>query len=303
MRWRNAIPLLDHVIAVTICVDDLDRTARAYAQALGYREVGRSRITGAQAKTWHCPAMKGASTLLMQPESDDDFTLRFVETAPTEGYAPLQTHGWNAMELLVQDPDALAARLEGRDFTIIGMPYDLDAAGNARAMQAQGPNGEVVYLTRLKGAYAEFFGAARSFVDRGFIMVAGGPDHEAMKAFYAGLGQEIVGESDFAIKVLSRANDLPIDARYPLSSARLARNFSFELDGYPEVTRPRPRREGELPPGMAMVSVAVTTLADMPTPWRSEAQCLEGAIYEGRRVAVTMGAAGEWLECIEFQEM
>ena len=288
---------------MTICVDDLDRTARAYAQALGYREVARARVTDAQARTWDCPEMAGTPMMLMQPESGEEFAIRFVETAPTNGYVPLQTHGWNAMELLVQDPDALAARLAASDFTIIGMPYDLDPEGNARAMQAQGPSGEVVYLTRLKGAYADFFGAAQSFVDRGFIMVAGGPDHDAMKAFYASLGQEIVGDDDFAIKVLSRANGLPVKTRYPLSSARLARNYSFELDGYPDVTRPRPRREGELPPGMAMVSIAVASLEAMPLKWRADPLALEVAPYNGRRAAVTIGAAGEWLECIEIEEL
>ncbi|MFN2099906.1 hypothetical protein ACEWMW_07415 [Altererythrobacter sp. MF3-039] len=287
---------------MTIIVDDIGETARAYGEAFGYRDLERRAVSASEAETWDCPAMEGAPLLLMQPESGADFALRFVEAEPTEGYAALQTHGWNAAELLVQDPDAMAERLAASTFEVIGMPYDLGGNPNARAMQVQGPSGEILYLTRLKGDYAEFFGTANCPVDRGFIMVAGGPDHDAMKRFYADLGQEIVGESDFPITVLSRALGLPRETRYPLSSARLARSYSFELDGYPEQTRARPRRYGELPPGIAMVSVAVNNLDAIDLEWRSPPKPITHAPYNGRRAAVAIGAAGEWLECVDGGE-
>jgi hypothetical protein len=49
------------------------------------------------------------------------------------------THGCNATELLVTDPDAVAAQLEGSAFRVIGAPKNLGPGENAsRAFQALG---------------------------------------------------------------------------------------------------------------------------------------------------------------------
>jgi len=49
--------------------------------------------------------------------------LRFVESPAAAGWHALTTHGWNATELVVQDLDALAARLgSSGDFRLIAHP-------------------------------------------------------------------------------------------------------------------------------------------------------------------------------------
>jgi hypothetical protein len=48
-----------------------------------------------------------------------------------------------------------------------------------------------------------------------------------------------------------------------------------------------------------MVSFFVDKLDDLPIGFRAEPQILEGVVYDGCRVAVAEGAAGEWLELIE----
>lgn len=292
--------MLRRVIAVTITVQDLAETQRAYGEWLGYRTVFEGAVSADEAALWDAPAMRDAPLALMAPEGGDPFRLRFIVAPPTEGFAPLQCHGWNAVELLARDPDTLAERLADSPFKILGQPYDLSADGAARAMQVLGPSGEVLYLTRLSGHHAAFFGTAQSEVDRAFICVAGGPDHAAMMRFYGEqLGQHLVTTDGFAITVLSRANGLPVDTVYPLSSARLTEGFSFELDGYPPCTRPRPISDGALPPGIAMVSAGVVDLDAVPVDWRSAPRGVPGDIYQGRRAAMVEGAAGEWLELIE----
>jgi hypothetical protein len=90
----------------------------------------------------------------------------------------------------------------------------------------------------------------------------------------------------------------PDEHRIALALAPLSSNFVLELDEYPSETIPRPCREGDLPPGIAMVSF-VTRDLDIPLPWRSAPRPLPGAPYSGRRAGVIRGPAGEWIELIE----
>ena len=85
----------------------------------------------------------------MQPESGAGVFLRFVQAAPVAGYGPMKTFGWNATEILVQDPDALAEQLADSPFKIVGSPMNLSSNENIRAMQVVGPANEVLYLTRI----------------------------------------------------------------------------------------------------------------------------------------------------------
>ena len=48
-----------------------------------------------------------------------------------------------------------------------------------------------------------------------------------------------------------------------------------------------------------MVSIGVDRLDDLRVQWRRPPQRLDAFPYNGRRAAVTIGPAGEWLEFIE----
>jgi len=99
-----------------------------------------------------------------------------------------------------------------------------------------------------------------------------------------------------AVSVLQAALNLPADGKIRIALATLSPGFLIELDEYPSVTVPRPQREGDLPPGMAMVSfTAKTSLADKSL---GAARPRPEAPYFGRKVALLRGAAGEWLEIV-----
>jgi hypothetical protein len=101
-----------------------------------------------------------------------------------------------------------------------------------------------------------------------------------MLAFYARtLGTRTVAPSPVLVKVVNDAFGLAPDARIPLGIVKLPRDWLIEVDGYPPQAAPRPRRPGDLPPGIAMLTVAVAGYAG-PLPARVE------------------GAAGEWLELV-----
>ncbi len=298
--WEKGRAMLKFIVAVTICVSDLSATEQAYRQFLGYQVIERASISDELAELWDTPAMAGSDYIVMQPESGADIVLRFIAQEPVEGYAMLRTEGWNAVELLVQDTDAVAARLVDSPFEILGQPRDLTTDGMVRAMQARGPADEMVYLTRIAGERTALLGEATSFVDRPFIVVIGARDETALIDFYgARLSNETASSGDFPITMISKAYGLPLETTYPITSARLEGKFSIEMDKYPEQAIARPRRDGELPPGIAMVSFGVESLDQIDLEWRARPKEIMTAPYGGRRAAIAVGPAGEWIEFVE----
>lgn len=288
--------MLKSIVVVTIAVAQLGPVEDAYERYLDYVNVGGGIVSEATATVWGAPAAAGQPYLLMRAESGHPALLRFVEAQSVDGYAPMLTHGWNATELLVKDPDALAERLEDSPFEIVGPPADLWSAPDApRAMQAMGPGNELLYLT-WNGQFE-----INSFVDRVFIMVLGGPSMAAFNDFYGDrLGLAVSEAQAFNIGVLSNAQALPADTTYPLAIATLSKEFLIELDEYPDgATQPRPRQDGMLPPGVAMVGFAVASIDALDLDWRAAPAALPEVPYLGATVAVAVGPAGEWLEFIE----
>lgn len=287
--------MLKSIIIVTIAVQQLAGIGPAYEKEFDYRTVHRGPVPAALASAWDAPEMAGRKHLLMQPASGAEVYLRFVETPDVEGYKPLATHGWNATELLVKDPDAVAAQLEDSDFEIIGPPKDLWEAPNApRALQALGPGDEVLYLTRNDNF------ETRTAVDRVFIMVVGGPSMAAFRDFYGtSLGLAVGEPTPFTISVLSDAQGLPASTTYPLAVATVSPEFLVELDEYPASVPARPVAEGSIPPGTSIVTFTAPNLSLLDLKWRAAPGKIDAMPYDGRRVAVTVGPAGEWLEIVE----
>lgn len=293
--------MLTSIIAVTITAPDLAAVERAYGQYLDYRVVDRGSLPADLAGLWAAPALAGREYLVMQPASGAPVYLRLVRQEPVEGYAAMRTWGWNSNEILVQDTQAVHARLANSPFKVIGPPRGLSMNPDIVAMQALGPAGELVYLTCIPEGLAAFnLGSARSFVDRSFIVVLGGPDMEAMRRFYAEtLGMPTTEPAPSTITVLARAWGLPDTTQFPLGLVRFAEHFLIELDEYPAGAKARPGRSGELPPGMAMVSFGVRSLDDVHAGFLAGPRPIECLPYSGRRAALLRGAAGELIELVE----
>jgi len=289
--------VLKSIIIVTISVLHLGPVEDAYRSQLDYRPVERGAVSAETAVTWDARSMEGRGYLIMQPANRERVYLRFVENPTTEGHAAMTTHGWNATELLVTDPDTLAERLADSSFEIVGPPKDLWAAPNApRAMQVIGPAGELLYLTRNHRF------TVNTPVDRVFIMVLAGPSMAALDAWYSNrLGLDVGDPMPYAITMVSRALGLPMDTTYPLAIATVSPRFLIELDEYPPHVGARPVTDGFLPPGTSMVTFAVDDLAALDLDWRAPPQTLAELPYAGRRTAVTVGPAGEWIELTESE--
>ncbi len=293
--------MLDAIIAVTLAAPDLGEAERAYSAQLGYQVVERAQVSRSLAKSWEAKAMRGRDYVLMQPASGEPVYLRIVAAEPAlPGYAPLRTYGWNANEILVEDPVALARQVR-EPFKVIGEPRPLDFNPNIIAMQVTGPAGEVNYFTRIPPTGSVFnLGSAKSFVDRTFIVVVGGPDVDALRSFYRDVLQAPTSDVQTTkINVLQDAYGLPGDTGTRIGIVQFPSSFLIELDQYPEAAISRPIRRGHLPPGIAMVTFAVRNFDGVQLPWKVEPAVRAEAPYNGRRAGLIIGPAGEWIELVE----
>jgi hypothetical protein len=295
VQERAVRPLLGAIRAVTYSVPDLGAVEHAYVTQLGYTVAARGRIGAAQARSWGAPAVAGLPVLLLAPASGEAVFLRFIEDAQAAGWSALTTFGWNATEFVVENVDELAIRLDGGAFEIIGPPKALTRFPMIRAMQAIGPAGECCYFTQVGPGSGLNLAAARSFVGRIFIVVAAGPDADALFIPYAQFGNLLDPPVATPVTVISRAHALPVDTLHRHGLVRLTEGTLIELDQYPPSAHPRPAIEGRLPPGMAIVTFAVDSLGDrafVAPPATSELPGIHGCC------ACLRGAAGELIEIV-----
>ena len=279
-------PGLQRLVGFTITAPDPRAAAQAYGDVFGWPVEAEGTVSRDQAFLWGAPATEGRRWLRLRPPGEPCTWVRFVEQAAEPGL-PFLSYGWNAMEVLVRDPYELARGLEGTPFRVLIPPRPLPFDPALHAMQVIGPAGELLYCTSLPREREVFdLRAATHRVDRPFIAILGGPDAEAMLAFYArALATPVIAPSPVLVKVVNDAFGLAPDARIPLGIVKLPRDWLIEVDGYPPQAGPRPRPPGGLPPGIAMLTVTVADAA-------------AGAGYAGPLPARLEGAAGEWLELV-----
>ena len=291
---------LGPISCVTIAALDVQRMIDAYHLHLGYQLVDHGRVSPAQARLWGRAGLAGRRYASMLPGGEGPTFVRFVESRAPADYTPFRHMGWNAAEFMVQDTDGIAARLAGSPFRIIGEPADLSFTDKIRAMQALGPAQESVYLTSFKEKLAQFdTPEARHYVDRVFIVILGGPSVKVVNEFYyRHFGVAMAPVMPSVISVLSRAHGLPVDSKHELAALALQGQSFIEADTMPAATLPRGGLEGELPPAIAMVSFGVDRLPE-DLDYLAPPVALPEAPYHGRRAAIAVGAAGEWIELIE----
>jgi len=288
------------ISCVTIAAPELQRMIDTYRLYLGYELVDHGRVPAAQAQLWGRPALAGRRYAIMLPGGEGLTSFRFIESQPAPAYAPFRHMGWNAAEIMVQDTDAVAARLVDSPFQVIGPPADLSFTDKIRAMQVLGPARESLYLTSFKEKMPEFDTPdPKHFVDRVFIVILGGPSVAELNAFYSRhFGVAAAQVMPAVISVISNAHGLPPQTRHDLAAIALNGQSYIEADPMPVTTLPRTSAGEELPPAIAMVSFGVDRLPDS-LDYVSPPQVLPQAPYHGRRAALAFGAAGELIELIE----
>jgi hypothetical protein len=293
--------MLGAIRAITTTVPDIAVIEESYSRFLGYRTVQHGVVSPATAQSWGAPGVAGNRLLVMMPESGDETYLRFVEQPMPSGFKPLTSYGWNATEILVQNPYGLAKRLAGSPFRIIGPPHELDGLPGIVAMQVIGPAQEILYFTYKTPVAGADTPLARSFVDYCFIAVMGGPDMNAMLAFYRNtFGNPPGNVAQIPITVLSDANGLAQDTRYPLATILLEGPKKLEVDQYPPSATKRPRPPGGLAPGMAIVTFAHGRLDRLSHKGFRPPRSSDMPPFTDHRTIAFAGAAGELIELVEI---
>ncbi len=248
----------------TIVTADIEGAVQAYRRFLGYRDDGLAPIEADAAARWGAPALAGRRQAVMRPRSGHARFIRFVEQAGAAEYRPLGSFGWNAIEIVVRDLDAVAADLAMSPFRVLGAPETLDLGftDRIRAMQVEGPSGEVLYLTEIDGPIPGFdLPVAQSDVDCAFVAVLGAASLPASMRFYGELFDVAPGPTLQArIACLSAAHGLPPAMRHALATVALPDGSLIEIDAYPTGAAPIMRTPCGLPAGIAFVSFQATTV-------------------------------------------
>ena len=253
--------ILESLLMVSVLAVDLDVTAIAYRDHLGY-EV---KQTGVIQKT--CAVQMGDASLagrafmnMRPPKGEREVILRFIEGA-SEAYKPMLSPGWSAVELLAQDPNTLSHQMSNSAFTVVGEPAYLTAAKKILAMQTSGPSGELLYLTKMFEPESSLLKptAPQSPIGNTFIMVAGSSDLKATRIFLEDtFGNLVTNPVPFKIDVLAKARGDSSDTRYPIMMLKFSGPFGFEFDEYG-----KERETTKVPGGVILVSASIDALTSI----------------------------------------
>lgn len=281
---------------------DLDAALADYHQRLGFEIAELGTVPADVAASWGCPAVAGARMATLAPASGTPCHIRLVEQPVPPDFLPTRTFGWAAFEITVQDVFGWPDRLAGSGFDIVGAPREIPGLPYFVALQMLGRGREMIYLNEVRSnTPTSDLPPARSPVDRLFIVILASPDRAATMAWYADrLGLEEGGSYTIPYTMISRAFGQPLDTLHSLSMAQKGRMPIVEIDDYPDAATSRPQGAGMLPPGNALVTLAVDGLEGRGLDFITPPAVREGAFYAGRRAATVRGSAGELLELVEI---
>ena len=283
-------------------VPDLAEAIRAYRDILTLDLVEQGTLSADLATSWQCPANAGSPYAVLRPKSGAPCWFRLVEQPDHPDFKPTTTYGWAAFETTVEDvwhwPEALPEDL----FEIVGPPKVLENIEPAFIpMQALGTGREMIYLNQVLGDLPDTdLPRAGSAVDKIFIVVLATPDRNESIAWYTdNLGLMRGADYTLPYSMINDAFGLSPETQTTITMVSHGKMPIVEVDDYPEAAAPRARHEGMLPPGNALVTLAVPDLDACTVDWITPPTARDGALYEGRRAATAIGTGGELVECVE----
>ena len=301
----NAELQLQRITIATVSTSNLRGFERRYTHWFGYEVRERGRVSTALAKSWGAPKSAGRRYVLMSSEGSPDVFLRAVQAPRVKGYEAMTTWGWNAIEIIANDPIALREKFNRSPFKVIGEPKGLNSYPSIVAFQLVGPDNEVIYLTGETGDPEKSpLPLPSGDVDRIFIMVVAGPDIEALLDWYSTKFDMPRGPArQVPIRVVQVAQNLTAEDLVGIGLIRLNEHGNLiEFDGYSAAhTGPRPFHAGHLPPGVGITSFSVPDLDELELLYLQPPAYYHGKAYDGRRSATVRGPIGELIELVEYR--
>lgn len=286
----------------TVSAENAASLAATYTEYFDLQVVESGTVPGDLADSWGAPGMAGQPYIVMASSSEADIFIRIVENPGMPAYTPLRSFGWNAMEICVEDVDGLFAKLKDSPFEIIGPPAELEFSSIIYPMQAVGPANEVLFLNEVRGDLPNNdLPKAGAPVDHIFIMILAAPDREkAIKFYTEKLGWTEGDSYNLTYTVINNAFGFDGDQKTDITMTCVGRLVNNEIDQYPPETVTREKTDGKLAPGIAAVSYMVSSLDGLDIEFLAPPTHRDGVIYQGRRAACCIGAAGELIELIEI---
>lgn len=290
------------ILGALSCTPDLDAALADYRDVLRLDVVAQGPLDPALAASWGVPGSAGRQMAVLRPGSGADCCFRLVEQPLPDGFRPTRTFGWAAWELTVKDVFALRGELDGSGVTVLGEPKEIAAIPFFVAMQALGRGQEMLYFNETRAMMPGTdlpFAVAK--VDQAFIAILAAPDRAAAVAWYRdALKLDEADTFRIPYSMINKAFDLPADHITALTMIQQGRMPIVEIDEYPAAATPRTGLPASLPPGNAMLTLAVDSLDALALDWIALPAVRTEAPYAGRRNAAVRGPAGELLELIEI---
>jgi catechol 2,3-dioxygenase-like lactoylglutathione lyase family enzyme len=290
------------ILGGVVATPDLDLAVTDYAKGLGLTIVESGQVGAELATSWGCPGNAASRMATLQPHSGAHCFIRLVEQSVPKDFIPTRTFGWASYELTVQDVYGWPNRLSASGFEIVGQPREIEGLPYFVAMQMIGRGREMLYLNEVRmDTPSSDLPRALCPVDHIFIAILATPDRAATSAWYRDrLGLDEGGIYEIEYTMINAAFGLPSGTISALSMVQAGRLPILEVDDYPATATVRAGNERCLPPGNALLSLAVDSLDKLDLEWIMPPASCQDALYGGRRAATVRGPAGELLELIEI---
>jgi len=295
-----------HLIrGATLTVADVERSEALYTQTLGYSCVERGTVSTDLAQSWGAEKTAGAAYAVLQPASERDVFIRFIQQPAVDEYVALRTYGWAAIEICNQDTLAVNKIIEDSPFEIIGPPKQLDGMPAIFPMQVKGPDQEIVYLTEIRDDMPDYdLPRAKSLIDHLFILVMACSDMEATGAW---LEKHLLIEKGRSMEIvysmINNAFDLSHDTKHALATLKHGKDVFLEIDRYPDEATARPAHADMLPPCVAIGSFIHPDFDSLmrvnKSHWIVPPIKRDGIMYQGKRAGVLRDPDGTLIEIIE----
>lgn len=293
MSITESKPVLGPCTIATLASPDAARLVDDYCSHLQCQVLASEPLTPGVAEQWGCPDLERARCWLLGNALGRPW-LRIIEDAGALPVSPLTRAGWMSLEILVEDPDALAAALASSPFKVLRPAANLELSDKIRAVQVQGPCGELLYLTRIAGEVPPFqLPQAQCAVDHLFIPVLASRDRSASLANYESLAEHRGLSFDTRVTVINQLRGLPLEQQHPLATLQLASSTLIEIDQLEDLAE-APRQPDTLGGGIAMMTFIIDRLPAGAVTYRHRE-----APYDGRRSCTAYGHDGERIELIE----
>ncbi len=290
------------IMGGVVATPDLDAALEDYHGRLGLNIVERGELAADLAASWNCPASAGARIATLQPQSGAHCFIRLVEQPVPQDFRPVRTYGWAAYELTVQDVYGWPDRLAGSGFDIVGPPKPIEGLPYFIPMQVTGRGREMIYLNEVaENTPSSDLPKAASLTDHIFIVILATHDREANLAWLQEkIGLDVGGTYTLEYTMINKAFWLEAGTQSSITMVQKRRLPIIEVDDYPSAATARPCAAGCLPPGNALVTLAVDSLDAVKADFIAPPAVRGGTIYAGKRSATVVGMAGELLELVEI---